>query len=283
MRRLTEEQVGFLELTSKVSEYRTNCPYCSDERRHLYINTDKKLFICFRCNATGVFVPNYTTDWESDTKFQLELYGSDSRDSKLESIVKTLPRSAGIINTDGYMYLRQRGLSYEEIKTYGFRSATDHSGLFSKTVILPINLKPDDTCDYFVCRKYDGKEPKYIHAPWPKDGTLFYAGDFPVVDKSLIITEGPFDAIKVARLGHPVCALLGKIATREQIDVLSKYNNLIIMLDPDAWTSAIKLKLQLRLASNRDGQSIIVVNLNQRDPGDSTEDEIAHVLEGIIQ
>jgi hypothetical protein len=41
------------QLSHRPEEIRADCPFCSDTKKHLYLNTEKHTFKCFRCGEKG--------------------------------------------------------------------------------------------------------------------------------------------------------------------------------------------------------------------------------------
>ena len=51
--------------------------------------------------------------------------------------------------------------------------------------------------------------------------------------KNVIVVEGEMDAMKVQQYGYPAVAILGARVSADQVEKLSKYENVIIALDSD--------------------------------------------------
>lgn len=239
-------------------EIRINCPNCDDTTKHLYVNQDRNVYHCFKCGAGGVIQTSNEPNLEQfdiKTKYTKEQINRQRQEyNKLyklvdKAVIKSLPPNIGAYEYNkhhpAYKYLIDRGIISDEVRDYDIRVATDKNGICKNSIIFPVcnsigNLK------YFVCRKYDRSEPKYINAPWPKNDTLFITMSKYASRNVTVIVEGIFDALAIARLGYRGIALLGKKATAQQLDRLSKMSTtFLIYLDTDALSHAIQLKLQL--------------------------------------
>lgn len=258
----------FSQKTINPEEIRINCPECQDDKFHMYCNLKKLVYICHRCGAKGKIRSEIQSCVEEykrlDIVEQKIFYKPKYLSNK--DIVKNLPRNKCINRAKEHdlplAYLFERGLSFEDIRRYDIRVSEEKHGPISNTIIFPIyedELK--NKLKYFVCRKYDNTNPKYVNAPWPKEDTLFIAcPDTTGVFTSYVtvIVEGIFDAISIAKCGYRSIALLGKIPTPQQLHRLSSssYNKFLIYLDHDAFDHAIDLKLKLS-ALNKKAELII--------------------------
>jgi DNA primase len=140
--------------------------------------------------------------------------------------------------------------------------------------------------EYFVCRKIKPKngESKYINAPWPKKGTIYKILSQNRQLKRVIVVEGPIDTIKASRVGY-AAGLLGKKATREQLDEINRYATwndcveIFILLDPDAFSFAVKLKMELDVIC--ESRMIVRVGIIPvgKDPGSMNTQEFESVID----
>lgn len=273
MTQITEEYLKSIatRLTPYKSEVRICCPFCTDDNFHMYVNTNKKVYHCHKCEASGKMKDVMTMDDAinfskkigdilSSTPVTIKvplMYETKPTDLKK---IRTLPHSSQIWKEKLYYqqaqnYLLGRGIDSSLQRELDIKVSKETSGIYKNTVIFPIYElnKDEDDADlkYFVCRRYDKTEPKYINAPWPKEDTLFQFGDNQYKTPfNAIIVEGIFDAIAIGQSGYNAIALLGKKATGQQLNRLDKPNRdgsrpcFGIYLDHDAFTHAIELKLQ---------------------------------------
>jgi len=298
---------------------RYNCIFCEDDKYHMYISTTKMVYHCFKCEASGKLIDssksidNYEESlrrWFNKEDLEEATYITDIArgtypTKKSAKIIKSLPRSVlvlskwkgeyKILTLDPYTnYLQdKRGLTIEEIFTNSIYKSRDMTGVYSGCIIFPVWSginKNDAEVDYFVCRKIKPKEgeSKYINAPWPKDGILYSPAN-QKKSSILVVVEGAFDAIRTARVAN-VVALLGKKATTQQLEAIINrvkypWNNapkeIRILLDPEAFSSAVKLQLELRTMSELMGwvPYIQICTLPRGvDPGSASEKLLKEAL-----
>lgn len=291
-------EIKHLRFLMHKDEYRFNCVFCpsDDSGYHLYVNRDKKVFHCFKCGARGVLKDK--TEGHSLVGFNrkaISYYGkqglhgldlSDILPHREKLLVKSLPRCRPLYeDRDEYQakkyiqYLDSRNISNTEYRENKIRYTLDREGIYTNSLVFPVGHPKNP--EYFVCRKIDGSEPKYVNAPWPKDGVLYR----PVRNRGaketpyLVICEGVFDALKIMRVAK-VVALLGKEATREQITRLAEMENrFLICLDSDAESYAIKLHLALKTkVENYEGQ--VVTLPHGKDPGSLDHRRLEEIFHG---
>ena len=330
MNLITKDYV--LVVTSKSTrdgEYRICCPYCDDDKFHMYCNLSKMVYHCFKCEAKGkiatnVNVPvldnfkeaqkaiyNYMTLDTLEKKFihpyigikpkTMAEYVIRKENNMLSpKVIKSLPHSTTFgnckdedIEVAAYKYLRRRGITSDEIHKY-CRFSLEKSGPYQETVIFPIynelgmSDKNDGQLKSFVCRRYTDRQPKYINAPWPKEDTLFIAVDEShrinnIKPSTVVIVEGVFDALAVARAQYTGVAILGKKATTLQIQrLVDNYSQFIICLDRDAFSYSVDLMLQLRTMadiSSKKSHSTIMLVENRNDVADMAKENVNRLRE----
>lgn len=266
-------------------EYRTNCMFCEDTKRHLYVNYTKGVYHCFRCGAKGKLLRRSADKFayldNLEKKIEKGRYPHVDNPAKKNETgghtVKTLPRNFTLSTmqfheTPAIDYLLGRGLTLQEIKDNDLRLSIDKRGVYQDTIIFPVG---NEGYDYFVCRRFTELKPKYVNAPWPKFDTIYTPHRYCKNTGYRVVCEGVFDAIRIARVA-PVGALLGKEATPEQLERLAKRDlPVAIMLDRDAAVNALRLKLEIITK----GGKAFIVQLKSKDPGESTAEEIKEALD----
>lgn len=264
-RKYVEEHVANRCKIIEDSEYRINCPYCSDDKFKMYCNVAKGLYHCFKCGTSGRIQDDNESSLENwrDVRIKEMTTSTVVVDTwnKYNKPKRTLPLCCPLVSSKpcgmqeypaaSFEYLRKRGITNQDMERYNIQCSLEKSGPYKNTVIFPIyeNTK----LAYFVARKYDDSKPKYINAPWSKEGTVFksYTGKIGV-DAVYVLCEGIFDAIAINKAGYNAIAILGKQMTGQQLSKLTSCDwKYIIYLDQDAFTHAINLKLQLNAVGNR--------------------------------
>src|SRR5437870_5268629 len=227
-------------MTKNKEEVRVCHEACGDTKFHMYVNLDKKIWHCHKCSSGGRLAIQHKSvldeKFDQLLKTTMDNYWSSHKDSWKQytprEVKHTLPLSEDmIIHPDnwGYEYLQRRGITLDQIQKYNIIYSVEKSGPYKNTVIFPIYDKMGCSAEinwklqYFVARRWDKTEPKYINAPWPKNDTLFFTRHSPGTiimqgeENIYIIVEGILDALAIERAGYRAIALLGKTATSQQL------------------------------------------------------------------
>lgn len=222
-----------------------NCPYCAerkgspDTKGHLYYYGPDKGYHCFRCGAhhSSAALPADLT--ENTGKFDLPaMMDEQERDNGIASAEPAWRYQRA------REYLMHRGLTEEEVTKHQVLYAT--KGWLQGRVVFPI-LDAHGKMAFFVARAIDSwRTPKYINAPWGKNGLVYPVGVFPT--STVVVVEGIFDAFAVWRAGFSAAALLGRRINAGQCNLLAALaGRAIVLLDADAFASALEVSYSLSL------------------------------------
>jgi DNA primase len=136
-------------------------------------------------------------------------------------------------------------------------------------VIVPVH-SPEGIPVGFVGRSIEGKEFKNTPG-LPKAKVLFNLHRVKTADKVYIV-ESSFDAIRLDQVGFPAVATLGANVSNNQIELLQKYfNNIIVIADNDDAGGNMKEKIVEKLGSR---VSVIQLNKQYKDIGDMDDESI---------
>ncbi len=214
-------------------EIKTQClsPKCDDTTNHLWINTDKGIFHCWKCDWKGKISTNETvlrflkkkgkqphkskTEQEAENK---ELFNNEYTD------LEKLPSRHMAVK-----YLKMRNVSIPLCKQV--EAAYCHRGFLSGRIVFPIRYNGKVEC--IQGRTVYGREPKYLTAG-KKRLALFGTKLLSEYEDYIIIFEGIFDVLRMPEHG---IAILGKVLSDEQINALSLLlttKKVFIMFDADA-------------------------------------------------
>lgn len=276
IRKISYTEIEKLEKIRSQEGFRINCPECWDNKFHCYINTKKNVFHCFKCGYSGIVTQKPTIKVTTVNMLKRLFIRRPTIQKPVARHVKTLPRHSDSFPKEAWLYLKQRGLTNVEIELNELKYGVDD--IYQDSIIFPCTLV-GTTCDYFVCRTLEQElamgdvdaqyisRPKYINAPWPKEAVLYQPRYLGKWNGTIAIVEGPFDAIRVARI-LPTVALLGKEANQAQIDRLrGLLDDFVIILDSDAHSYAMKLAMKLergkivRLPQGKDPGNMSTVDL----------------------
>ena len=204
------------------------CGYCggvlrSDTKGHMYVNVEKRVYNCKRCDASGKLDPDEI----------LKKYKSYKR-------TKAQTKDIDLFNFDIVTREAKSVFAYAltRLPKSIVRKYCRWSPQLLGRLIFPIYYK--ELLGYSARTILaEGRRPKYLTSG-PKSKMVYR---FDEVEDWAVITEGTIDALSTP---HGVCAF-GKSVSEFQIKLLSsKYNTLYIALDADAERTAKKLETKLK-------------------------------------
>lgn len=266
---LTNEGVGFTETNS--GELILDACFNCNRPKKLYAQADSGLFFCQRCNISGgpvqllkgalscngkeAFVklygiqgPKSLRDDDIDDNTDLAIRVSGIKRKKAKSKVElpkpmTLPFYMKPIknsDVDAMNYLKSRGLTNEMIKELNV-----HHWEVAGRVVFPVML--DDEIYGTLARDYTGvAERKVLNSSGNWRSFTVWNYDNARESETLILCEGAFSAIKCGI--NRTVALLGKVATDGQIEVIRSTNAKRIYICLDVGTDDEQYKLYNQLA-----------------------------------
>ena len=253
------------------SQLQVCCPRCQqreglshpDGKYNLEINTagwkgsSIPIFKCWCCSepkysgTLGKLIREFGTSIDYEIyKSYVSIYASeftyDEDDEVEEELNVSLPDEMILFSNmevgnkehfEAYNYLvTDRKLSRETILRYRLGFCT--SGIYARRIIIP-SFNSEGSIDYFVSRSYDPKEKKmkYKNPKADKDKIIFNIGLINF-DFTVFLVEGVFDMFSVPN----AIPMLGKtISTMLYMKLKEHLPNVVILLDPDAYTNAIDL------------------------------------------
>jgi len=234
-----------------------NCPVCDEGRgkHNLEINYISNVYKCWSCGEIeGTHGSLGKLFDKFGTKKQKKLFNILKPDQVETKKQKKKPKlvipesytkfkdSSPIypVRRQAYNYLKSRGITDEIIEKFdiGFCDKGSHIG----RIIVPSYNKKGEL-NYYVGRSWDIKsKAKYRNPEAEKDQIIFWEN---LIDwnKDIYLVEGAFDGMF---LDNPV-VMLGKHMSELLFETI--YNNakgnVIICLDGDAWSNAVKLYHEL--------------------------------------
>lgn len=249
--RLSERGVDFRH--SHGDEMQLCCPRCDDSSHHLYLNLNKGLWVCFRCNEKGGFLAF------------LKLFGLDPnairprklrQESKPAPPPERWPESVKIQpGSRAYEYLtngraivdgKKVRSALQDLDIFRWNLEVGKEWPWDSYIFWPVHDLQNRRIAMHLRRfQFDG--PRALNEPKGIDKTLLGAElpyYFPC--DAIAITEGPYDAAHVTRellrdniLGM---ALMGHSITPLQLLQLRNLGfPILVMLDADAWDAAVKM------------------------------------------
>lgn len=232
------------------------CPKCKHHKKKLSVNLEKDKFKCWICDFSGKSIRrlvqrygNYVQQktWNElsgiveITEYEKIFFAEQKDEEKIDPI--SLPaefqtlcnRDVGLSSLPARRYLRERGLSKEDILFWKIGYAV--SGEYAGRVIIP-SFNLDGNIDYFIARTYENDWKRYLNPPTPKD--IIFNELYIDWNSDIIIVEGVFDAIK-AKNAIPILGSTLREGSRLFKELIKNDPAIYIALDPDAEKKAEKL------------------------------------------
>lgn len=248
LRGIFEQQLGLSVLVAN-DELRINCPYCDDTKFHLYVNSRRRLFHCFKCGEAGKLKTLLDYLDIQSALFVVESLEKNEESKKVYNIAN-LPGGYQSVLEDGfgikdaYAYLKSRNISDEEIKIR--QIGYTHFGRFAGRIIFPIKFQ-GELVSYVGRSVSPSLQPKVLnpnaseaHPP----AKFLYNFDQARYFDGLILTEGVFDCIStpIVNYRYAPVATFGKKLTIDQKRLIfnHRFKELIFAWDMDAKDEILK-------------------------------------------
>lgn len=276
-----------------------NCPKCGNDKFKLYVNIEKRAWICYRCDwgrhlgdvcqlmaavsgrhvmdirvelAKSVVPAPKGSEFESKLASMLNAKPIPVKPVTVTSVV--LPGTAswgGITSGRVLEYARRRGLTDNEITRYELRCTTRLRAYQGPYLVFPVCY--ETTPVGWQGRHIADKEPRYVSSDdiadwlWPVEGSVM---------SGVVLCEGVFDALGIRRLGwNGLCTFGKKISTR-QVDLLRTLGvrDVTLAWDANALADIERAALKLRATFEK----VYVADLSRKsgvavepDPGDTVQ------------
>lgn len=258
------------------------CPFCAlsprtnsspDKTGHLYVNTRDNVYHCFRCGAGGPVSDLCLSRMELKHEFE----------DNLPSLVhqhapgKLIHELTGLTRTIPLRYLCDiRGLTLEEVSKHGIRYNTGENKLF-----FPIYGIPGGEPLWYQSKAIAGGNYQTPKGNPFASCTLFRTWGVPLcvgrAKKTVVLTEGVFDAIRVGRV-RPAVAAFGKNIPENRIKALTRLaESVIVLLDSD--TKHLSQELVFRIRTMGTPAVMGDITRLNGDPGDTDMDTLQSIVE----
>jgi len=233
-----------------------DCPECDDDRHkgNLEINYFSHVYKCWSCGDTegthgplGKLFDKYGN--KSQKKVYKVLQPEEYKPKEVRKEKLRLPNEFKLfkevsethpIRRQAYTYLTNRGITNEIIEKYkiGFCS----NGEFGGRVIVPSYTESGEL-NYFIARSWiPNTRAKYKNPEAEKDKIIFNESLINW-NQDIFLVEGVFDGFFLPNS----IPMLGKHMSEKLFDTIYQraMGNIIISLDGDAWSNAVKLYHEL--------------------------------------
>lgn len=276
------------------------CPHCNGTGYHLGFNITANYFFCFKCGSHQIEntlikllkIPyNQAKDLTKSYKLGKRSFAVDEKNG-VKTLVKVggkpfkYPSEVAALQTPHKRYIEKRGFNVEEItELWGVMGTSPTSVLktgdqripYGYRILIPIQW--EDKVVTYQCRDFSGKqELKYMACPEVREiihhKHILYGHPTLWKKRRAILAEG---AIDVWRLGVNACATLGTGYTPQQMRLLCKlFDELVIMFDPEPVAQQVAKKLGEEL-SFRGVKTTLYTNI-KTDPGDLSPESVKRIL-----
>ena len=255
------------------NEKRIDCPFCSDSKKHLYVNVSKGVVHCHKCGYSSSFIALVEKIEERPIKNLHSLFSEIStrienfservkaglqKKKKLETNrnFARFPQGYSRLNLKSLSwfgklaadYLHSRGFDDDKIVKYKLGYCT--KGRFAGRVIIPVFEK--DRLVYYIGRSISSSGKKVLNPSKEECGgasQFLFNYDLAKDYDEIILCEGAFDAITI---GDDAVAFFGKEMSDAQLQkilLLGKDKKFVVCLDGDA--KKFSLKIARKLSSCR--------------------------------
>jgi DNA primase len=233
-----------------------DCPVCDDDRHkgNLEINYFSHVYKCWSCgDVKGTHGPLGKLFDKYGNKSQKKVYKvlqpEEFKPQEVRKEKLRLPNEFKLFKDDSethpirrqaYTYLTNRGINNDIIEKYriGFCSNGDFGG----RVIVPSYTESGEL-NYFIARSWiPNTRAKYKNPEAEKDKIIFNESLINW-NQDIFLVEGVFDGFFLPNS----IAMLGKHMSEKLFDTIYQraMGNIIIALDGDAWSNAVKLYHEL--------------------------------------
>jgi len=254
-------------------DWRVCCPFCDDNKGHLYISMHTSKAHCFKCgfksNWIGLVMQYAGLNYYSALSRLYSRPRVMDLSNKLESLRESskaqisqvfhLPGGYTELAHSGEefgilkKYLRKRGFDEDVWRKYALGGSLE----IPHRVIIPVER------DYWQARAvYKWMQPKYMNPSEPHKDVIFNSRALQYFDE-VVICEGAFSAMAIGDNG---VALIGKEMTEEKGRRLaaSPVWKFVIALEPNAWDTISKLADFLY----KEGKEVEIWKYSNGDPAD---------------
>lgn len=224
------------------TKFNTRCPRCElrnhrkDKKLALWVDLDKNLYKCFRCDSYGQVYPNNKRDW--------------SPQDAPDSFVTEIPLPAEYQPLHGVSkrfraytnYAHKRQIP-EDLWAPLFVGFCD-TGPYRGRLILPVINS--GRLEGWVARSVLPSDRSYLYPPGMRRGQVLFNADRlqKCAHSPILVVEGWLDAIYL--WPHAV-AVLGSPSHKHLELLANAKDDVVFVLDGDAWVKGLASAMMLRL------------------------------------
>lgn len=245
--------------TSDKNQVLLNCPECpEDTKYHMTYYFRSTSAYCHKCQTwmskwqlEDILGPMPTSEFDDQKTNTLEeaLHILEGK-APQEEIPQEIELPAGVSawsRKRSRSYLQKRGVPQDLVLKHQIRFVTEE-GMFENRILVPVIWRGKIVT--FSARTINGGGKKYLFPRGSHPGNyLFNLNN--VKGKTVMLTEGVFDALHLQRFGLPTVASFGKALTRTQMNLLKSFSRAVFFWDSDAYSEIAKYmgKLGIRVSA----------------------------------
>jgi len=236
------------------------CPFCRERRPagetgRLHVNYEKNMCLCHRCQWASRDLLNIVRAITGSVPKRLLRRSLRNFYDEVKSLMDDvqagkkvrvrLPKhfTPIVVNDRNrygramYSYLRSRGITDAQMESCGIGYCGD--GEFEGRIVFPVYVMGSLT--FWTTRIVLGGGKKVLSADDGREVSVFNY-DRCAGKKTVIVGEGPFDALAFERAGYGGCATFGTFVNDSQMRLLGKLpcDELVLCFDEDAIAVAAK-------------------------------------------
>lgn len=252
------------------------CPYCGDSQFHLGWNLDRGYFNCWACGGRPLWQTLSLLSGMTVQKVRETAKPFAGRGKNREVFAKTalsrvfsLPEGSVPLLPKHKRYLERRSMDPDLIERTWEIKGTNHLSARPWRIVIPIFLG-HRIVSYILRTLKDDEDQRYYRCPkdqeiYPSKSLLY--GQHLLSGNRAVIVEGPFDAW---RLGPGAVAIMGLGYTSDQIELLSKMDQVFILFDSDRPGKIRAKKIAKMLCSITE---VEILTLDEGDPASMKQKE----------
>lgn len=233
----------------KTEEICVNSPFVDDVKHHMWCNTEKNAYHCWKSGNHGSLVELVSKFNNISIKEAFEKIKEETNLEKLEQkLIKFIKNKKEIKQKENKLSILPEFINLQNLKIpicenyLNGRKINSRNFYFAKTgrykdrIIIPY-FDFNGKLIFINGRTLNPKnELRYLGPPKELGvgkGDVVFMTDWKNKNK-LYITEGEFDAITLWECGYNACALGGKTITNKQLNFIIDYD-IVFCFDSDKW------------------------------------------------
>lgn len=269
-------------------DYQCKCWFHDEKNPSMHVHKEYGYFHCFSCHRRGsiftlvsqqtktsgidtvLFLNKFAKGALTEEAIRDTLFKDVGRRGRLKLPKRTIVQLPKHRKIDSHPYLEKRGVPKGDIEKWemGVVTGTLHNGW----ILIPL-YQEKKLISYFLRNPYGDEK---IYGKYPRTSLLAGIDFCPDISKKIYVLEGIFDSINFSKTRHQCVAALSNRLLNDQLKVLSKYKEVILVPDNDAPGQQLVMDALPLIHST----SIKVCSLpeNRKDAGECSLDDMLNAI-----